>query len=41
MEIDKIINVAKKKKLDGIAIIDHNNIKGGLKGKNSANIKIF
>lgn len=32
MKIDKIINVSKKKGLNGLAITDHNTIRGGLKG---------
>lgn len=33
MNIDKIINVAKRRGLNGIAITDHNSIKGGIEGK--------
>jgi len=33
MSVDKIIKLAKKKDLNGIAIVDHNNIKGGMEGK--------
>ena len=32
MEIDNVIEVARKRGLGGIAITDHNNVKGGLEG---------
>ena len=33
LSIEKIIKIAKKKGLDGFAIIDHNTVKGGLSAK--------
>ena len=33
LSVEKIIKTAEKKKLDGIAICDHNSLKGGLKAK--------
>ena len=41
MTPDKIIKVAKRKGLNGIAITDHNTIKGGLKGANLNKCKEF